>query len=85
MSNEVTIKDFARGLIPFKLSGDFDSFELEYMPYFICNGLSEEYARNIVSSIWLFANEQWTIGYNQGKSDPEFDDSQNSIANIDNQ
>lgn len=61
------------GLIPFQMKGDSQIFEDTYMPYFMDKGLSEKDARDVVSSIWLIANEQWTKGYNQGKYNPEFD------------
>ncbi len=55
------------GLIPFELKGDQGKFEDAYMPYFLEKGLSEKDARDVVSSIWLFANDQWYKGKEYGE------------------
>ncbi len=55
------------GLIPFELKGDQGKFEDTYMPYFIEKGLSEKDALDVVSSIWLFANDQWYKGKEYGE------------------
>ncbi len=55
------------GLIPFELKGDQGKFEDAYMPYFIEKGLSEKDALDVVSSIWLLANDQWYKGKEYGE------------------
>ncbi len=55
------------GLIPFELKGDQGKFEDAYMPYFTEKGLSEKDARDVVSSIWLLANDQWYKGKEYGE------------------
>jgi hypothetical protein len=55
------------GLIPFELKGDQGKFEDAYTPYFIEKGLSEKDALDVVSSIWLFVNDQWSKGKEYGE------------------
>lgn len=57
-------KETLNGLIPFQLTGDLSSFEERYMPLLQKEySITEQQARNLISSIWLLANEQFAKGY----------------------
>jgi len=71
----MTEETFMKAMIPFEPTGDINSFEKKFMPMLEDIDLSaEEHRRNLISSIWIYANSEWSRGYKQGKSDPEFDD-----------
>lgn len=71
----ITEQEFMKSFIPFKPMGDADTFEKEFMPHLEEIDLTvEEHRRNLLSSIWIFANSEWSRGYEQGKNNPDFND-----------
>lgn len=73
--------DAPLGFIPFRLSGSLSSFEDKYLAALqetVYTGFTSS-ARNLLSSIWLFANHEWGMGYKKptgllNASDAMFDD-----------
>lgn len=48
-------------MIPFELKGDLQKFEDHCMPFFESMGIAREAAMVIISSVWLFVNDQWRL------------------------
>jgi len=59
------------GLCPFTLEGDLGAFEEKFMPLMRYYGvIDEDKCRDLVSSIWLFGNDQWSKGKKWGWKNP---------------
>lgn len=59
-------------LIPFITQGDADTFENKYLPTLLEMGITDNNSRKILTSIWVFANKQWSKGYDCGADSGDY-------------
>lgn len=69
------MSDIYKGLVGFCATEDLDSFEENFLSSLKAIDLSDhQQALNLLSSIWIFGNQEWKKGFDRGTNNPTFEE-----------